>query len=231
MIILIPPSLHLSSLFDLVWGLYLWRKETSAWTGLAMDLFRRRNGKVHWGPHAKPQRGVAASQIWCFDKSSVNLWLNLSGGACAGSKLFLRGGLRMRLSERLVIWHPLPGRQLLWVRKTNHPCCSWSIVFSNSPPLCVDVSSLETWIVFVDGACEGSEKLIGLYIIFMCCFRRFHRWRKSRCLWWLDCVHCVPEWNFLERHLALGGREGIIGPIGVDWWDPDFCFGKRSATS
>ena len=31
----------------------------------------------------------------------------------------------------------------------------------NAPPLCIEKSSLETWIVFVDGACEGSDKLVG----------------------------------------------------------------------
>ena len=32
---------------------------------------------------------------------------------------------------------------------------------SNAPPLCIEKSSLETWIVFVDGVCEGSDKLVG----------------------------------------------------------------------
>ncbi len=31
----------------------------------------------------------------------------------------------------------------------------------NAPPLCIERSILETWIVFVDGACEGSDKLVG----------------------------------------------------------------------
>ena len=31
----------------------------------------------------------------------------------------------------------------------------------NAPPLCIERSSLETWVVFVDGACEGSDKLVG----------------------------------------------------------------------
>ena len=31
----------------------------------------------------------------------------------------------------------------------------------NAPPLCIEKSSLETCIVFVDGACEGSDKLVG----------------------------------------------------------------------
>ena len=31
----------------------------------------------------------------------------------------------------------------------------------NAPPLCIEKSTLETWIVFVDGACEGSDKLVG----------------------------------------------------------------------
>ena len=31
----------------------------------------------------------------------------------------------------------------------------------NAPPLCIERSSLETWITFVDGACEGSDKLVG----------------------------------------------------------------------
>ena len=31
----------------------------------------------------------------------------------------------------------------------------------NAPPLCIEKSTLETWIVFVDGACEGSDELVG----------------------------------------------------------------------
>ena len=31
----------------------------------------------------------------------------------------------------------------------------------NAPPLCIERSTLETWIVFVDGACEGSDELVG----------------------------------------------------------------------
>ena len=32
---------------------------------------------------------------------------------------------------------------------------------SNSPPVCIEGSSLETWVIFVDGAYEGSGNLTG----------------------------------------------------------------------